>query len=136
MTQAAGGDEERRIMESDKISEAAKALRGIQQAVSYFDQLIVQKESETQDLLHQIELGDKRDRNRAATALKNVRRERRAAKDYLRQYQPIVKYIADNPDILKKLDRLVGELRKAEKPIEGRRYYPRVLDVPIGRDSH
>lgn len=70
-----------------------------------------------------------------ATALKNVRRERRAAKDYLRQYQPIVKYIADNPDILKKLDRLVGELRRAEKPIEGRRYYPRALDVPIGRDD-
>ena len=123
------------MTQAAKISEAAKALRGIQQAVSYFEQLIEQKESETQDLLHQIELGDKKDRNKAATALKNVRCKRRGAKDYLRQYQPVVKYISDNPDILKKLDRLVGELRKAEKPIEGRRYYPRMLDIPIGRDS-
>lgn len=95
------------------------------------------KDKETQDLLHKIELdGNQGHRNRAATALRIVRIERRESKDFVERNKPIVDFIADNKPTFDKMTQLLGLVRKAEQKQVGRRYIPRVRkDLTIGDEN-
>lgn len=74
-------------------------------------------EAATQDLLHALELGDDKAPGRARLGLKirEVRRQRRTAKDIAEQ----------NRTVIKGLERLLGDVRKQERRSEGRSYAPR-----------
>ena len=87
----------------------------------------------TQDLLHQIELGTAKDRDRAATKLANVRKQRRYYKDIADTYEPLVLFITDNqsrydvPYMFKQLKERLGEIRKRERNKANRIYTPKVV---------
>lgn len=70
-------------------------------------------EAATQDLLHALELGDDKAPGRARLGLKirEVRRQRRTAKDIAEQTRPVVDWVEQN--------------RKQERRSEGRSYAPR-----------
>lgn len=81
----------------------------------------------TQDILHTLELEENKyhDCARLAVALREVRQERRAAKDKKQQLQPIIDWIVQNGKTIKTLEQLLGAVRKAEKSLEGRFYKPK-----------
>ena len=84
-------------------------------------------EAATQDLLHSLELED-RDRTyteRLARRMKKIRRERRLAKDTVLRSGPIVDWVEKNAAVIKSLERLFGEIRKAEAKTTDRIYIPR-----------
>ena len=81
----------------------------------------------TQDILHSLELEDHdyHDNARIARKLKEVRQARRAAKDLMAQALPVVEWADANRPTIKVLERLLGEVRKAEKNTENRIYTPK-----------
>ena len=82
----------------------------------------------TQDLLHFLELEDHdhEEYARLSEELKAVRQQRRKAKDTMSEMAPILDWIDDNRQVIKSLERLLGDVRKAEKKTAGRIYTPRV----------
>lgn len=87
----------------------------------------------TQDVLHAIELGDYKDRDRLATRLAHIRRERRKWKDIADNAEPLYSILTspDKIDIkyfLKKLNEVLGETRKREHSKDNRIYLPKVLN--------
>ena len=83
--------------------------------------------SATQDILHSIELEehDYQEMSHLAKELKQVRKRRRAAKDAMSMTAPVLEWLDANRAVIKSLERLLGEVRKAEKNTEGRIYTPR-----------
>ena len=83
----------------------------------------------TQDLLHQLELGSYKDRQRTATKLSRVRQARRAYKDYMEIYSPLYDFLhkSENEKFIKLLQEVLGEVRKQERRINNRTYKPRVI---------
>lgn len=96
-------------------------------------------DKEKQDILHRLELHEDsyHDTARLAKAMRTVRKNRRAAKDTKAMAEPIVKWVAKNGHVVKGLERLLEEVRKAEERIENRSYMERtdVLDGIFG-DGH
>lgn len=92
----------------------------------------------TQDLLHSLELYENTYHKYARTAKKlaQVRQERREAKDKREQLQSVVDWMEENERVLHGLERLLGNVRKAEKATEGRAYTPKtdVLDE-VGKED-
>lgn len=84
-------------------------------------------EAATQDLLHALELGNDKAPGRARLGLKirEVRRQRRTAKDIAEQTRPVVDWVEQNRTVIKGLERLLGDVRKQERRSEGRSYAPR-----------
>lgn len=89
----------------------------------------------TQDLLHSLELDDNKyhDSARIALALKQIRKERREAKDKGVNLQPIIDWSTENIRVIQELEQLLGAVRKAERNSVGRRYIPKtdVLDKTL-----
>lgn len=81
----------------------------------------------TQDLLHSLELEEHRyhEYARLSSALRDVRRQRRAAKDAVQRLQPLVEWMDKNNKAIKEMERLLGEIRRAEASIENRHYNPK-----------
>ena len=96
-------------------------------------------EAETQDLLHALELGDYRAKEQARLArkLREVRRARRESKDIGIQTAPVAAWAEQNSGAIKSLERLLGEVRKAERRGENRSYTPRtkVLEEVVGKEA-
>lgn len=85
---------------------------------------------ETQDILHEVELNENsyHEYAKLSKLLRQVRRDRRLAKDRAQQLQAVVDWANDNPKTIKELERVLGATRKAEKGTEGR-YYTLKTDV-------
>ena len=88
-----------------------------------------QKDSETQDYMHALELQNLSYNQccKVATKLKKCRQQRRKNKDIVEQLQPLISYINKNKNILNGLKGLLGELRKQDKYLNSRQYFPRVI---------
>lgn len=65
------------------------------------------KNDETQDILHEIELGNTtyKERAKIATRLKNVRKERRVVKDYIEETSALIQWVNENKYCLTYLTR-------------------------------
>jgi len=89
----------------------------------------IEQDKLTQDLLHKLELGGYKDRNKVATKLVRCRRERRRYKDVEEEANTIIDWTLsrEGEDVLRKLKHMLGELRQVEKYHENRVYKPRVL---------
>lgn len=87
----------------------------------------------TQDILHSLELDDNNyhDSAKLARTLTEVRQQRRDAKDTMTITDPIISWVAENKTVLKSLERLLGDIRKAEHSTEGRCYIPRTNVVEL-----
>lgn len=110
---------------SEYISEFLNFTRDVQSQYDFHFNAVNDYDKETGDLKHQIELGPYKDRNKAATALKWALLKRRVHKDYVDINSELVKYFND-PDFIKvfrKLEQLLGAVRKQEKYVEGQRVY-------------
>ena len=81
----------------------------------------------TQDILHNLELVEHTGEELLAlgTELAESRRRRRRAKDTLQAAGPLVLYAEGHRRELKDLEKLLGEVRRAERATEGRIYTPR-----------
>ena len=80
-------------------------------------------EAATQDLLHALELGDDKAPGRARLGLKirEVRRQRRTAKDIAEQTRPVVDWVEQNRTVIKGLERLLLQGRGNPSPCLRRR---------------
>lgn len=81
----------------------------------------------TQDILHEIELEehDYHGYAKLSKELKATRQKRREAKDTIKCLLPIVNWVESNASVLKNMERLLGDVRKAEKSLENRVYAKR-----------
>ena len=85
-----------------------------------------QANAQTQDILHQLELGDNDScaAARMAGLLRQVRRKRREAKDAYALANLVDHWAAENKAAVKSLERLLGELRHMEEQQNDRAYFP------------
>ena len=83
---------------------------------------------ETQDILHSLELTDLNDEDLLVQLkdLQKIRIYRRKAKNFLEAVEPLHNFTKNNPDIIKKINKLRGEIDKVNLSIKERKYYPRV----------
>lgn len=111
-------------MDSKQIEQFLQFFRNCEQKY----RMAVDDEEETnrvtQDLLHELELEehDYHGYARLSKKLKETRQKRREAKDIIRVMQPIVNWADNNASTIKNIERLLGEVRKAEKSLENRVY--------------
>lgn len=82
---------------------------------------------ETQGILHSLELQEHtyNEYARLSKGLAEIRKKRRAAKDLMDATAPVLEWLDENRSVVKRLERLLGDVRKAEKRSEGRIYTPR-----------
>ena len=83
----------------------------------------------SQDLLHDLELGNGNKIKGIANQLSKVRKARRIYKDYIENCQPLIDLLNTNEGktFMKKLSECLGATRKVEKGFANRKYYPRVI---------
>ena len=81
-------------------------------------------DNQIQDILHNIELNENYpdDYILQGLALKNIRKDRREAKDVIRITYPVVQWVNQNQKTINELEKLLGAVRKAEKNTVGRMY--------------
>ena len=86
---------------------------------------------ETQDILHKLELEDVsyHDTAKLGKALMKVRENRRKAKDSVELNAPLAEWIQSHSDVLKSLQKILGETRKIEDKQRRRMYVPRTKIV-------
>ena len=82
-------------------------------------------DKETQDLLHQIELGTCKSRNKFATQVAHVRRKRRISKNFVDINSDLVEYLqsAEFVKVQRQLEQLLGACRKHARYVENTRIY-------------
>ena len=110
---------------SEYISEFLNFTRDLQDLFDFHYDAVNDCDCACGDLKHQIELGPYKDKNKAATALKKVLQRRRIHKDFVDVNSELVKYFKD-PEFIKvyrRLEQLLGAVRKQEKYVEGQRVY-------------
>lgn len=124
---------------SQSLSDFLEFLRQSQQDYSIAADIETTKSKETQDILHKIELDDVKyhDYAKLGKALKSIRNERREAKNIQLQLSPLIGWIKENQNVVRGLERLLGEVRKAETNIKNAHYYPRtdVVDEILKNDN-
>ncbi len=109
---------------SNSIADFLKFLRDTQMEYNIVTQTEYEADRETQDLLHRLELENDsyHDMAKLAKAMKTVRCKRREAKDAKIVIEPIIQWLTENDKFIKSLERLLGEVRKAEKSTTNRHY--------------
>lgn len=82
-------------------------------------------EMETQDILHQLELGSYKERSKFATALARTRKRRRISKDFVDVNRVLVEYMTTSEfvKVQRQLEQILGTCRKQEDYIDGCRSY-------------
>ena len=111
-------------MESEQIANFLKFIRDAGSKYSMARQDEEQANLETQDILHCLEIYTHKYNQKAqlASKLVDVRRRRRSAKDTIEVYAPIADWAEENKTVLKTLERLLGDVRKAENIQKNRCY--------------
>lgn len=110
---------------SDHISNFLAFTRDLQTeySINYTD--VGTCDDATQDILHQIELGSYKDRNKYTTQLAKIRKRRRKSKDFVDINKTFVEYIKSDEfkKVYKVLEKLLGDVRKQENYVESHRQY-------------
>lgn len=128
-------------MVSDGIKNFLDYLRDVEVSFAANSTAEVVANSETQDLLHFLELSEQDEPTMIAVCnrIKQIRNERREAKDYVTQAGYVVSWIDANRPVIKALEQLLGNVRKEERRGENRIFAPRtkILDhLTEQEDSH
>lgn len=95
---------------------------------------------EIQDILHWTEFNAEaswEDRVKVSKAETRVRQERRQAKNEVAVLELVAKWAAENAAVVKSLERLQGEVKKAERSAENRHYIDRtdVIARTLGEEK-
>ena len=115
---------EPRIQISRGIESFLDYLRETEQQLHMAEQSEQEANDATQDILHRLELEDE-DAERLAYKLREVRRQRREAKDRIDQTAPVAAWLEERRTVVKELERLLGEVRKQERRASDRIYTPK-----------
>lgn len=111
---------------SDYIDEFLTFLREADMEYDVAGEQQDEANKETQDILHWIEFQQQEPRPevsaRIQDALHTIRQNRREAKDWETITKPVVTWTIQNEPVRKSLERLLGEVRKAEKSTQNRHY--------------
>lgn len=112
------------MQNSEYISNFLKFLRESKMNYQIASEHENKANSETQDILHRMELKSDSYHNMAKMAkrLKQVRQERREAKDIKEVTEPILKWIREYEKIIRTLELILGDVRKAEERVKNRHY--------------
>lgn len=110
--------------------ELEQFLDFLKSAESQLDQATTgqqEAEAETQDILHSLELEKHSYHEMAALSRKlaEVRQNRRQHKDNAAQLAPVVEWTRGNIEVVRGLQRLLGDVRKVERSTQNRFYTPR-----------
>jgi len=110
-------------------SEIEKATR----RYDYYYAKVNEYDRASDDILHQLELGSRKEASKWTAKLSDIRKARRYAKDMVSKLYPIKSYYMTNSNDFGKLTKLVGEIRKEETALSNRTYTPKVIkDLTIG----
>lgn len=92
----------------------------------------------TNDIHHALELEDHEPAELLALAeeLADTRRKRREAKDAIAEASPVVAWLEDNRTVVKSLEKLLGDVRKAERFAQNRIYTPRTRRPAREEDAY
>jgi len=119
------------MKESEMLSDVLKYFREIQLKYNIALKCIDEKQMLQEDLLHKIEFKDRTaaERNKPSTALRKCRLERRKNKDDAELLRELVEFITNNQPAIKKLEKILGDMRRIEENQNKRRYKPRVMTI-------
>lgn len=115
---------------SEYVSEFLAFLRLVEKEYNISYNTVGDTDKASQDLLHQIEFGEYKERGKFATQLAKVRRERRLHKDFLEIHKPLYEYIQTREfiKVRRDLEEILGKMRKEENKVMTQRVYrPRIL---------
>lgn len=119
-------------MKSARVSKAIEDflnyIGSIQKLYLLNSESVNQLDKETQDLLHDLELGDfdYKERAKIATKLRKVRKDRRYFKDLAEEQSPLNDWCIKNKDSINQLKNVLGAIRKQEQYHENRSYNRKV----------
>ena len=121
----------------DKNTESSQQLKEfldfLQQLIGdyqYHLEAMKVEDKRSQDLLHEIELGPSKNKDRVATKLRKSRKARRVHKDYVEIHQALYDFITSQrgKDCKHDLEAILGTLRREERRKINRIYIPKVKD--------
>ena len=110
----------------ETLREFVKFLKDVKSRYDFAVDEMTRCESETQDILHYVELGENLNAMKGFKAYKSLsetRRRRRICKNELESLRPIYQYLLNqDPKLIDRLAQLQGECRKGKEKIESRSY--------------
>lgn len=109
------------------ISDFKASIEKATRRYDYYFAKVNEFDKASDDILHQLELGDPSEVVKWGRQLAKIRRQRRYAKDMVTKLWPIKDYYMKNGAGFFKFTELVGELNKANKSLQGRTYSPKVI---------
>ena len=118
-------------MTEDKPSEHIKFfldyVKKCKEEYSLNEGILQEMDRQTQDILHKIELEkiSYHEHARLNKELAEVRKSRRKAKDRVIVLKSVAEYIDKNRSVFNSLSQLLGDVRKEEKRLENRMYFPK-----------
>lgn len=109
---------------SEKLSEFLNFICQVKPEYDYYLDVQADAEAKILDLLHEIELVPHNafDMVKIYKQLRESRKQRRLAKDSIRELTPLVTWAEDNKKEIEALKRTLGDVRKVEKMEDGRIY--------------
>ena len=109
---------------SEKLSEFLNFICQVKPEYDYYLDVQADAEAKILDLLHEIELVPHNafDMVKIYKQLRESRKQRRLAKDSIRELTPLVTWGEDNKKEIEALKRTLGDVRKVEKMEDGRIY--------------
>lgn len=120
------------IMYAEKLSDFLNFLRTAQETYDIALDGEAEKELETQDILHKLELETVayHEKAKLAALLATVRQERRKYKNTYQALQPLIDWMNNNTAEINKLKQTLGEMRKIESKQATAYYLPKtnILD--------
>ena len=118
---------------SQQIAGFLTFLSGVTEDYKHSQEEVRLLEELTQDYMHKLELQDHTYHQRAkiASALRQCRIDRRFHKDRIAILDPVVQCLTSDKGklILSQLQQTLGDVRKAERSTQDRRYIPRILSA-------
>lgn len=114
-------------MTSKSIDDFLSFLRETEQLYHIAEANEQEANDKTQDILHSLELQEHtyNEYAKLSKSLVEIRKNRRAAKDIMAATLPVLEWMDENRQVVKRLEKLLGDVRKAEKISENRIYTPR-----------
>ena len=125
---------------SGRIKDFLSFLRDAKEGHRIASSLVGDADKEIQDILHWSEFNagaSEEDRVKISKAETRVRQERRQAKNDAAILEPVAKWATENAAVVKSLERLQGEVKKAERSAENRHYIDRtdVIARTLGEEK-
>jgi hypothetical protein len=113
------------VVKCQQVQSVLKQLPGYYQDASL---AASRSEGEMQDILHKLELEELTDDEilQAGKRLKEVRKTRRLANDFVSLAEPLKKFLDGHPQFIKKFSQLTGDVMAKERKLSNRIYTPRV----------